>query len=183
VYHGNAGHLLLTDLAQVMRVRVVADMEYRIKAAMTKEGVERPKAIDMIAKLDQKAMKWTQDLYGVNWQDPSLYDVVLNLEQISVGSAVDIVAHMTQLPDYQPTPEGRKAFDNLLLSSLVWAELTKNQFTRSADVRVSAEGGIITITGKASSHKIIDIIPLIAKEVDGVKEVRNEVGVGSDWIW
>ena len=103
VYHGNAGHLLLTDLAQVIRVRVVADMEYRIRAAITKEGLDRPKAIDMIAKLDSKANKWTQDLYGINWQDPSLYDVVLNLEKMSIDSAISLVAHMADLPDFKPT--------------------------------------------------------------------------------
>jgi len=183
VYHGNAGHLLLTDLAQVIRVRVVADMEYRIQAAMTKEGVDRSKAMDIIAGLDQKVMKWTRGLYGIDWQDPSLYDVVLNLERMGIESAVEMIVHMTQLPDYTPTPEARQAFENLLLGSLVWAELTKNQFTRSANVRVSADNGVVTVTGKASSHKIIDIIPLISKEVEGVREVRNEVGVGSDWMW
>jgi cytidylate kinase len=183
VYHGKAGHLLLKGISHVLRVRVVADMEYRIDAAMTREGVDRSKAMDIIAKLDQKVMKWTQDLYGINWQDPSLYDAVLNLEAMSVDSAADVIAHMTALPDFQPTPASLEAFENLRLSSLVWAELTKNQFTKSANVRVSADGGIITVTGKAHSHKIIDLIPVIAEEVPGVKEVRNEVGVGSDWIW
>jgi cytidylate kinase len=183
VYHGNAGHMLLTDLAQVIRVRVVADMEYRIQAAMTNDGLSRKKAVDMINKLDQKVIKWTQDLYGVDWQEPSLYDMVLNLERMGIDSAVEMIVKMTELPDYKPTPESRQAFENLFLSSLVWAELTKNQFTKSADVRVTANAGTITVSGKASSHKIIDIIPLIAKEVDGVLEVNNEVGVGSDWMW
>jgi len=183
VYHGNAGHMLLTDLAQVIRVRIVADMEYRIRAAMTEHGVNRKKAGGMIAKLDRKVMKWTQGLYGIDWQEPSLYDLVLNLEHMSIDSAVDMIVHMTKLPDYTPTKESRQAFENLLLGSLVWAEITKNQFTRSANVRVSADGGIVTVTGQASSHKIIDIIPLVAQEVDGVVEVRNDVGVGSDWIW
>lgn len=183
VYHGNAGHMLLTDLAQVIRARIVADMEYRIQAAMTEQGVDRKKAMDIIVKLDRRVMKWTQGLYGIDWQEPSLYDVVLNLERMSIDGAVEMIVHMSGLDDYKPTPESRQAFENLFLSSLVWAELTKNQFTRSADVRVSADRGIVTVTGKASSHKIIDIIPLIAKEVDGVTEVRNEVGVGSDWMW
>jgi cytidylate kinase len=183
VYHGNAGHMLLTDLAQVIRVRIVADMEYRIQAAMTNDGLSRKKAVDMITKLDQRVMKWTQGLYGIDWQDPSLYDVVLSLEHMSIDSAVEMIVHMTELPDYKPTQASRQAFENLFLSSLVWAELTKNQFTRSANVRVTADQGTITVTGNASSHKIIDIIPLVTKEVEGVKEVRNEVGVGSDWMW
>ena len=65
----------------------------------------------------------------------------------------------------------------------VWAELTEDRHTQNADVRVSADAGIVTVTGKSGSHKIIDLIPLIAQEVAGVKEVKNEVGFGSDWIW
>jgi len=183
VYHGNAGHMLLTDLAQVIRVRIVADREYRIQAAMTEEGLDRKKAEERIAKDDKRVMKWTQGLYGVDWQEPSLYDMVLNLEKMSTDAAVEMIVHMTELSDFKPTPESRQAFEDLLLSSLVWAELTKNQFTRSADVRITADRGVITVSGKATSHKIIDIIPLIAQEVAGVKEVRNEVGVGSDWMW
>jgi cytidylate kinase len=183
VYHGNAGHMLVTDLAQVIRVRIVSHREYRIEAAMAEEGLSRKKAEDRISKDDRRVMKWTADLYGVNWQEPSLYDMVLNLEKMSIESAVEIIVQITELPDYKPTPESRQAFENLLLSSLVWAELTKNQFTRSADVRITADQGVITVGGKATSHKIIDIIPLIAQEVSGVKEVRNEVGVGSDWMW
>jgi hypothetical protein len=150
---------------------------------MEEEGLSRKAAEERIVKDDRRIMKWTHGLYGVDWQEPSLYDMVLNLERMSIDSAVEMIVKMTQLPDYKPTPESRQAFENLFLSSLVWAELTKNQFTKSADVRVTAEAGAITVSGKASSHKIIDIIPLIAKEVDGVLEVNNEVGVGSDWMW
>lgn len=183
VYHGHAGHLLLKDISHVLRVRVVADMEYRIKAAMYKEKVDRPDAMDIIAKLDHKSAAWTQDLYGINWQDPALYDAILNLENMSIPSAIALVAHMADLPDFKPTTSSHEALENLRLSSLVWAELTKNQYTKNADVRVSAEAGVVTVTGKAGSHKTIDLIPLIANEVTDVKEVRNEVGIGSDWIW
>ncbi len=183
VYHGDAGHLLLKDISHVLRIRVVADTEYRIKVAMDEEKVNRPEAMNIIKKLDRKSAAWAQDLYGVNLQDPTLYDAIINLENMSITSAIALVAHMADLPDFKPTPASREALKNLQLSSLVWAELTKNQHTKNADVRVSAEDGVVTVTGKAGSHKIIDIIPLIAEEVAGVREVRNEVGIGSDWIW
>src|SRR5271157_4587136 len=35
VYHGNVGHLLLRDVPQVLKVRVVTSMEFRINAVMT----------------------------------------------------------------------------------------------------------------------------------------------------
>lgn len=183
VYYGWAGHLLLHDVCHVIRVRIIADMNYRIKAAMEKEGLNRQQAIDMIKQLDRKAIKWTQTLYGIQWQDPSLYDLVVNLEAMTVESAVDLIAYMTNLPDFKPTAQSQQAFDNLLLSSLVWAALTQDSATKSANVRVTADKGVVTISGKAGSHKIVGAIPAVAAKVPGVQELRNEVGVGSDWIW
>jgi len=50
-------------------------------------------------------------------------------------------------------------------------------------VQVVANNGVVTITGKASAGKVVDAIPVVAGQVPGVKEVKNEVGIGSDWYW
>jgi cytidylate kinase len=183
VYYGYAGHLLLTGISHVIRVRIIADMEYRLKAAMTQEGLNRPAAKEMIDTLDRKSEKWTQTLYGIQWSDPALYDVVLNLDGMRIEAAVDIVGRMTELDDFKPTPESRRAFKDQMLSSMVWAALTRDSMTKKANVRVLAEGGNVTITGKASSHKIVGVIPHVAGQVEGVKAIKNEVGVGTDWVW
>ncbi|MBP1737970.1 MAG: hypothetical protein H6Q48_263, partial [Deltaproteobacteria bacterium] len=52
-----------------------------------------------------------------------------------------------------------------------------------ASVQVVASNGVVTITGKASAGKVVDAIPVVAGQVPGVKEVKNEVGIGSDWYW
>ena len=167
IYHGYAGHLLLTEVTHVMRVRVIANMDYRVQAAMTKEKLSRQQALNMIEQLD-----------------PIVHvGVVLNLDGMSIAAAVDVVAFMTELPDYKPTPASLETFDNLLLSTLVWAELTKDKLTKSANVEVSAENGVVTVAGKAGSHKIVGVIPVVAGRVDGVKEIINHVGVGTDWMW
>jgi len=183
VYYGYAGHLLLHDVSHVIRIRIIADMKYRIQAAMEKEGLNRQQALDMIRQLDHKAIRWTHALYGVEWNDPSLYDLVINLDALSIQSAVHLIYHLTGLPDFKPTPQSQQAFDNQLLSSLVWAELTRDKMTRSANVQVTADNGVVTISGKAGSHKIVGMLPFVAEKVPGVREVHNEAGVGMDWMW
>ncbi len=84
VYHGHAGHLLLSGISHTIRARVIADTEFRIKAAMEQRDLTREEAIVAIDKVDKERVKWTRFLYGVEWQDPSLYDVVLNLEHMTV---------------------------------------------------------------------------------------------------
>ncbi len=45
VYHGQAGHLLLKKVPHHLRLKVVADMEYRINAAMERTDYTRDRAI------------------------------------------------------------------------------------------------------------------------------------------
>jgi hypothetical protein len=182
VYHGHAGHLLLAGISHVIRVRVIADMEFRIKAAMTRLNVGRNEAIARIREIDKQRIKWTQFLYGVEWRDPSLYDIVLNLEHMSVDSACEIVARMTELEDFKPTPQSMKAMEDLTLGSLVWAALSRDPRTRAADVKVVADDGVVTITGTTRSESVLLAIPLVARQVEGVKDVRSEVGIGSVYV-
>jgi cytidylate kinase len=183
VYHGHAGHLLLSGISHVLRVRVIADMEYRIKAAMERMNLKRDEAIVYIDRVDKERVKWTRFLYGIEWTDPSHYDAVLNLERMSIEGASLAIASMAQLDDFKVTPQSQKAFDDLKVTSGVWAAVVKDERTRSAWVQVVANNGGVTITGKANAAKVVDAIPVVAGQVPGVKEVKNEVGIGSDWYW
>jgi cytidylate kinase len=183
VYHGYAGHLLLGGISHLIRVRVIADMGFRINAAMEQMNLGRDEAILYIEKVDKDRTKWTRFLYGVEWGDPALYDVVLNLERMSVESACETIVNMTNLHDFEATPGSEKAFDDLVLSTRVWASLAKSDRTKTAYVKVVADDGRVTISGNAGSEKVLDAIPEVAREVDGVTKVISEVGIGSDWYW
>ena len=69
---------------------------------------------------------------------------------------------MTRLDAFQPTAERRKAFDDLLLSSMVWAALSADARTRSANIRVAADGGDVFITGSADNAKALDAVTEVA---------------------
>jgi osmotically-inducible protein OsmY len=183
VYHGYAGHLLLSGIAHVLRVRVIAGEAYRVQTAMTDLDMNEKDAAQYVRTLNTQLRKWTKFLYGVDWQDPSLYDVVLRVDRVGVAGAADTVASMTRLPPFMPTEESRKAFADLLLSSEVWAALTADARTRSASVRVAADGGDVFITGSADSARALHAISQVAEGVPGVAHVDNAVGVGGHWQW
>jgi cytidylate kinase len=96
VYHGLVGHLLFRGLPHVLRVRVIANMEFRINGAMDRRHLSREEATQFIKKVDDKRSKWTKFLYGVDWRDPSLYDLVVNLDHINLQIGV-IPHYMTSL--------------------------------------------------------------------------------------
>jgi cytidylate kinase len=183
VYHGLAAHLLLEGIPHVLRVRIIDDRESRIEAAMDDKHMSRKQADQFITRLDGQLGKWTKFLYAVDWNDPALYDVVLNLEYMTVDGAVDAIEAVSRLEDFADTEESRKAFADLLLSSVVWAALNKDPRTREATVQVAADDGSVYVTGSAEHQQTLTAISDVAAGVDGVREVTSEVGVGRNWQW
>jgi cytidylate kinase len=183
VYHGFAGHLLLDNVYHILRVRVIASMEYRIEAAMRRHRESREQAIERIQRRDRQSVYWSRYLYGVDWENPSLYDTVLNLERVSISGAIEVLALMARLDEFIPDGATRQAFDDLLLGSLVWAELHRDHRTRAAQVHVSAHCGQVAISGNAESEEIVETITNLASSVSGVIGVDCQVGVGSHWFW
>lgn len=54
VYHGHGGHLLLGGIPGILRVRIIAGIEYRINHAMNEKQINREQAIDLVAAIDKK---------------------------------------------------------------------------------------------------------------------------------
>ncbi len=183
VYHGIAGHLLLSSLRQVLRVRVIADMEYRIKATMQEHSQSQEEAVAYIQRVGKERGRWARLLYGVEWEDPSLYDTILNLGKISAESACATIACMAEQKEFASTPESQKDLEDFSLSCRVWATLAKNPATRSAGIQVNADNGEVVIGGTIGSVKATELVTQIAETVEGVKGVRSEIGVGTDWYW
>jgi cytidylate kinase len=123
VYHGYLGHLLLPGISHVIAVRVIADLEFRLNAAMQKQNLARNDALVYIKKVDEERQIWARFLFEVDWDDPHLYDLVLSLSRMSLETACETVAHLTERPEFQPTAASLKAMQDLTLQSRVLAGL------------------------------------------------------------
>jgi cytidylate kinase len=183
VYHGHVAHLILGAVSHILRVRVIADMEFRIEGAMDRKRLSREEAIAFIGNIDKKRDKWTRFLYGVEWHDATLYDVLFNFERISIDVACEAIVHMAGMDVFKSTPRSRKDLDDRILSNKIHITLASNDQTKAAKITVSADAGTVTIAGGAPSMKVISAITDVAQRIEGVKGVKIDVGVGSDWYW
>jgi cytidylate kinase len=181
VYHGHAGHLLLREIPLVLRVRVIADMEFRIKAAMERSNLSREKAIKFIKDIDEKRVKWTRFLYHADWYDPALYDIVINLEHISIDDACGLVSYIASLDKFKSTPETRKIMDDMVLSTEVRAAVAREAGNSDGGIEIEADGGAITISGSVGSLVEADKIREIARKMTGVKEINSKMRISTHW--
>ena len=124
VYHGLAGHFFLKGIPHVLMVRIIANLEYRVKEEMQRENISYDKARQILVKDDQERHKWALHLYGIDTNDPSLYDLVLHIDKLGVDDAVDIIAQTVDRPCFQTTPESQAKLDNALLWSKIQSYLS-----------------------------------------------------------
>jgi hypothetical protein len=175
VYHGLVGQLLLPGISHVISVRVIADMEARLQAAMQQQHLGQEEARAHIEKVDKERRQWIRFLFDVEWDDPHLYDLVLNLSRMSLETACETVAPLTERAEFKPTPLSLKAMEDLTLQSRVSAALARDPRTQEAELSVTAEDGIVTITGTTHSAEVQEAVPVVARQVDGVEEVQAKI--------
>ena len=174
VYHGLAGHFFLKGISHVLKVRIIADIEDRVKLEIQRKGISEKEARRILLKDDEERNKWSQFLYGINTTDSQLYDLVIHTRKISVEDAVDIICHTVSMKQFQTTPESQQALENLALGAEVKAAL----IDLNPAVEVCAENGIVHINAKISEAVRQDMentIKTHAWSVKGVKDVRLTV--------
>lgn len=174
VYHGLAGHFFLKGVSHVLKVRIIANMEDRIKNEMEREGISEEEAFTILKKDDEQREKWSKYLYGINTQDPSLYDVVIHIDRINADDAVDIICNMVALDKFKTTPESQKNITDLALAAEVKATLIDIK----PDIKVSASDGIVSVVTRAHESQekhLIEDMRRIAKDIPGVKDLKVHV--------
>jgi cytidylate kinase len=172
VYHGRTGHLLLPGIENVLRIRVVSDMEQRIAAVMNRLNLPRRKAQQYIEAVEEDRRRWIRKFYNVEWDVFTLYDLVLNLSQVSAGNAATAVCTMVQLPEFQPTPASTTALRDLLLAANARLMLLRDERTHDTHVKVMASRGTVYVT---YSFMQADKIAVMREVLEQLPEARQVV--------
>jgi len=182
VYHGRTGHLLLAGIDHVLRVRVVSDEEQRIRRAIEKLGLDRSKASKYIEEVDEDWRRWARSMYGVGWEDAAHYDLVVNLEHMSVENAASALTAVAQLPDFQMTPASQKAMMDLRLAATSRVALAAHERTFRAKFKVRADAGVVTVTYLPQDSRYAEFISEVLSPVTGISEVRTTMAT-TNILW
>lgn len=172
VYHGLAGHFLLKGVHHVLKVRIIADMEDRVKFEMEREKISEKQAYRLLKNDDEERSKWSKYVHGIDTNDPSLYDLVIKTRKIAVDDAVDIICYAAKLKAFATTTESKQAFDDLLLAANVKVAII--EIAPSSEV--AARDGLVSIKTSASDEysekDITATIAETAQKIQGVKKVE-----------
>jgi cytidylate kinase len=176
VYHGHAGHELLPGISHVLKVRLVAPMEYRLRAVMERNPrLDRKGAMRYIAQVDEERTSRMRYLFGVDWRDPQLYDLVLSLSKLTLDTARDLVVQAAQWQEFQPTEASMRALRNLALSSRIRAIIAAQAQFSPYDIAVEVADGVVTLSGALPTDEAIRQVVALAEQSAGVTQVVDRL--------
>lgn len=170
VYHGLAGHFFVSGISHVLKARIVADLEDRVRLEMAREGTSYEEALNLIRKDDEERRKWGRELYGIDTWDPGLYDLVLHIQKLSTEDAAGIIAGVVALDKFSTTPESSMALHDMALAAEVKAALMDVKY----DITVEAKDGVVAVQLNASPDRQPELrsrIIEISERISGVKSV------------
>ena len=102
---GRGGQAILQDMPDVFHVRVVAPLEIRLERIQReKKGFAAAGAREWILEQDRKTTEYLKRFFGIRWDDPMLYHMVINTGKLEPWLAAQAIANA--IKQVQPAPTG-----------------------------------------------------------------------------
>jgi cytidylate kinase len=174
-----AAHLL-RPVPHVVAVRICAPLNTRVERMMERLQTEDRAFVESEIRLSEEAhAAITRRHFGVDWQQPENYDLVLNTERLSVDECVEEIAALLPRPGFQETPESMRIFANLALQMHVRAALRHDPRTAKMSIGIDTSDGRVTLGGVLEPGLEQDDAMEVVQKVKGVTEIESKLRVSA----
>lgn len=172
---GHACHLIPPSIAHVLKVCVIAEGRYRAARAAARSGTPEAQALKQIKKEDDRQQDWAEFvLHNAPW-NPSLYDIVVPVDQLGEDGAVELILDNSSKKVLQPTPDSIRAVHDFELAAQVEVALAMEGY----HVDIAAHDGSVTLT--INQHVLMltrfeEELRQVVQAVPGVREIATRIG-------
>ncbi len=180
VFLGRGGQILLKSFSCALHVRVIASREKRIQN-LIKRGYAEETASKAIEESDHEKAAFIKFAFGLDWEAPDLYDIVLNIDKLSINLAIDTVVAIARSDEINVCSlDSMVTLSKLALASRSEAAIVESglSYGQSTAVSVSVkEPGRVTLTGVVENEKGRIRAEGVVRGVKGVEAVDNQIRV------
>jgi cytidylate kinase len=178
VLRGWGATCLLRTVPHVPCVRIMRPFAKRVQwlmAELDTDDVDLAEA--EVRRSDQANAARMHEQFGVEWGDPSLFDMVLNTDRLSVDTCVQQIKGLLSRPEFAETDASRALLQSMALHAHVRAALRAHDATREVDVSIEGSGGVIVLRGIVVNTTERDAAEKVAAGVPGVTGVDSQLRV------
>jgi len=156
---------------------VIASQEKRVQN-LAEKGYKREMAVTVMEKSDHERESFIRFAFHRDWDNPALYDIVLNMDNLTVNVAVDMILCAARAKEAQGhSGDFTNSLDMMELAARVRTALAEVGFSSSYISAFVDAPGKVRLTGvvqvpweKSSAERTV-----IA--VKGVESVENKIEI------
>jgi len=173
---GRGGQIVLGGLPGVLHVRVVAPMDVRIERIKKRFECDDQDAVKIMQHNDNERAGFHKFFFDCNWEDPSLYDLVVNTGTFSTESAIKLIKDAVSTGELKAAQKetclklADFSLEHEIKTAIIYKEKVPIQF-----LEVHANQGVVTLSGIVPNTDDVEQCKRTANAIKGVKEVRNEI--------
>jgi cytidylate kinase len=181
VLSGRGSAFLMRTVRHALRVRITAPEGLRARRLEQQEGLPGKVALERVRHDARERAARVRSLYQVDWDDPLVYDLVLNTEHLAVADGARIIEQALRADRFQATTEAHREVEDLSVSALARASLLADPRTRQLWVSsLVCRNGELTVGGVIDRRELRQVVEEIVSRVPGVAAVRNELALAAD---
>lgn len=174
---GHGSQFLLRDFSCALHVLIHAPLEQRVHRIMEQQSLDRDTAEKLVEKSDNAQKGFFQYAFNMQWDDPTLYDLVINPGKLGPDAAEKLIVEAAS-PENMNTCSlsALEAMGRLGLVKKIEVALLKNGHNLSI-LRIDTDPeGIVNVGGYApNANAKADILQTI-KGVEGVTAIESTIG-------
>jgi len=175
---GHGSQILLQDFGCALHIFLHASKTARVKNLMNQQGLTESLAKEMIRKNDNQKRGFLRYAYNLEWDDASLYDLVINTDKMGSRSTAQLIIDAARSEEINTC--SLTALETMAKLSQVRklrAELIKNRIDLSMLLLDVPQEGVVDVRGFTYSDEERRRLIEIVNADPSVSEVRSEVAV------
>ncbi|MBW2148037.1 MAG: cytidylate kinase family protein [Deltaproteobacteria bacterium] len=176
---GRGGFVLLKEIPGVLRVKIIAPFELRVRN-MARTG-KSPEEIQHILRIfDKEGEGFLRHHYNADWNDPLLYDMVINTEKVPCEKAAKLITNARMVMDENVNEaEAQEKLADLALKLKVELAVMQDVKVDIRNLDVVVRQGNVVISGIVSHEQVKKACEEAALRVEGVKHLENRISIAS----
>lgn len=172
---GRGAAFVLGRFPHVLRVRITAPPALRASRVREAQGLTDEGAADWIRDSDSERSSRLKFLYNLDWNDPLLYDLLVNTERIDAAGGAALIAQTAKAERLQVTPAGRTSIRDASLAATAKAALLSHPLTRHLGILARANDGALVLSGSVATDEERGAAEQIVRRLGDVTRLVNEI--------
>jgi cytidylate kinase len=175
---GHGSQMLLREFGCALHVLIYAPESSRVLHMMDQYELSQRAAKEVILKSDHEKAGFLRYALHIDWNDPSLYDLIINTEKLGTGEAARLIicaAKSQGLRDYGET--AMVAMGRLSLKKKIEGEFHRENFNLNVLNIEVPETGLAHVGGWIDTEGDKRRLMMILKQIPGIAHAEVKLSV------